>query len=379
LEAALHQMNLGNDRCRDLAAESRGRLAAVVDLLGGGVAPPHWASPLGAPQLVPFLLAGSWCQNPGDVDAVARLARVSADEVAQRLSRWANETDPPVRLVGGMWEWVSRQRAWPHLARYVTMADLTAFRQVALEVLGEVDPRLDLAPGQRWMASLHNCAPRYSEPLRKGLADALAMLATHPNNVRAGADAGNLVYALLRDLLGAAPDPRRWYSLAPVLPLLAEAAPRVFLNAVERDAVGDAAVRALLFQEEGYFGSSRHCHLLWALETLAWSPEYLADTAIALGGLAKNEPTGRTGNRPGESLRTIFLAWCPSTTGSVTQRLAAIDALNRLHPSVAFDLCRKLLPTVPKDIATPTPRPRWRPWAAEHEHGFRMDVHLGAI
>lgn len=128
LETALRRMNLGEDRCRDLAAESRGRLAAVVDLLGGGTTPPHWASPDAAPQLVPFLLAGSWCENPGDAEAMARLARCSADEVAQRLSRWSNETDPPIRLVGGMWEWVSRQRAWPHFARHVTAADLTAFR-----------------------------------------------------------------------------------------------------------------------------------------------------------------------------------------------------------------------------------------------------------
>ncbi|MBN9518700.1 hypothetical protein J0H58_09305 [bacterium] len=111
LETALRGMDVPDERCRELAAESRGRVAAVVDLLGGGVRAPHWAAPAVASQLIPFLLAGSWSQTPGDLDAVGQLARLTPDELSQRLARWANETDPPLRLVAGMWEWVSRQRA----------------------------------------------------------------------------------------------------------------------------------------------------------------------------------------------------------------------------------------------------------------------------
>lgn len=239
-------------------------------------------------------------------------------------------------------------------------------------MLGEGDPRLDLAPDRRWMASLHNCAPRYSEPLRKGLAEALIMLATHSSAVRTGTDVAGVVNVLVRDLFGPAPDPRRWYSLAPVLPLLAEAAPGVFLTTVERDVVGDGSVRSVLFQEEGYLGGSRHCHLLWAIETLAWSPEHLADAAVALAGLATNDPGGRTANCPAASLRTIFLPWHPYTTASVPQRLAAIDAINRHHPDVAFDLALRLLPAR-HDSATPTPRPRWRQWAAERQTRVPMN------
>ena len=47
-----------------------------------------------------------------------------------------------------------------------------------------------------------------------------------------------------------APEPRRWYSLASVLPILAEASPDEFLAAVERDVIGDATVQAALFEEE---------------------------------------------------------------------------------------------------------------------------------
>ena len=365
LEDALREMNVPDERRRELAAESRGRIAALVDLLGGGVAAPHWAAPAAAPQLVPFVLAGSWSQTPGDLDAVRRLARVTADEVAERTARWANETDPPLRLVGGMWEWISRRRGWPHLGRFVTQADLAAIRQVAADALGEVDPRLTLAPDQRWMATIHDRVPVYSAALRKGLAETLAILAAFPDVVRAGSNPVDLVNGVVRELFGTAPSPDRWYSLSPLLRPLAEAAPDVFLSMVKRDAVGDAGVRAVLFQAEGLFGGSRHTELLWALETLAWSPEHLTRVALALGGLTVHDPGGNTVNRPAASLRTIFLAWKPYTAATVPQRLAALDALARRYPDVAFHLLRDLIPTR-METATPTPRPRWRPWADGH-------------
>lgn len=315
LEPALRGLGISEDVSRSLAGESRGRLAALIELLGGGVAAPPWALPATAAQVLPFLLAGSWTEATGDTEALAALARAPQDEIASRLGRWANETDPPVRLVGSQWEWISRQRAWPHLGRYITAADLAAFRQVVTDVLGEDDPRLTLPTDQRWMAAVHNCLPRYSGVLREGLADGLALVATHPGSASAAIQPAAVVGAIVRDVFGVSPNTARWYSLAPALRSLAEAAPDQFLSLVERDVVGNAGVRNDLFREEGMFGGSRHCHLLWALEILAWCPQYLSRVAVTLGGLAANDPGGSQANRPAASLRAIFLAWRPVECG----------------------------------------------------------------
>ncbi len=360
LEAALQLMKFDFDRSNDIANESRGRLAAVIDLLGGGNAPPRWAMPAIAPQLVPFFLAGSWCETANDLELLAILARISTEEISQLMSRWANESDPPVRLVGGVWEWVSRQRGWQYLARHITSADLTAFGHAVTSVLTENDPRFELSPDKRWMANLYNRSPKYSGQLQTGMAEALVILAANPTATLTSVDVSGMVKSIVGTLFKPQADPRRWYSLSPILPLLAEADPDIFINVVDRDVLRGADVRDAIFTEEGFFGGSRSHHLLWALEMLAWAPEHLSGVTLLLAALSATDPGGKSSNRPASSLRTIFLPWFPATTATVVQRLIALDVLRAKYPPIAFDLCVRLLPARHGDTSMPTPRPKWR-------------------
>jgi hypothetical protein len=379
LEAALAAMGVPDGRARQLACESKGQITALLDLLGPGpVCNPPWATPAAAPALVPLLLAGAWSQAEGDAEAVAQLAHASPEELARLLARWANEADPPVRLVSGVWQWLSRKRAWPHLSRYITANHLAAFRQAVTTVLGEIDPGLDLPAEERWLAPLHNRARRYSGHLREGLAEGLAILATRGAGPLSGVGAEDFTRGVVCDLFGTELDPRRWCSLAGVLPLLAEAAPDVFLTAVERDVIGRPEVLASLFEEEGVFGGSRHTHLLCALETLAWSAEHLSRAAVALAGLAARDPGGRMANRPRESLRAIFLPWRPQTSAPLGVRFAALDAVAREDEEVAFGVCRQMLPRG-HDAVTPTSRPRWRTWRPDTAEGVPEEDYQHAV
>jgi DNA-binding transcriptional ArsR family regulator len=364
---ALRKMGLSDDNADRLAAESKGSLSVLVDLLGGATALPHWGAPAVARSLTPLLLAGSWSQSEADTAVLLRLSGLQRNELSSLLARWVNEMDPPLRQVAGVWEWVSRRRAWPHLSRYITPSDVATFRELALDVLGERDPRLELPPDDRWMAAAHQKVPKYSEHLRKGFAETLALLGTqHPVPIPGYGDSSVLAKVLVRELFAANADPRWWYSVAPYLPVLAEAAPDIFLSAIERDVLAQPAVRDALFQEEGLFGGSQHTHLLWALETLAWCPEYLTKAALILAALTKHDPGGRLANRPPESLRMIFLPWHPYTMATVPERLSAIDALYSQHPDTTFGLCVPFLRGGP-DTATPTPAPHWRDWKVDRE------------
>lgn len=371
LEAALRGMGLDDGRARDVSRESKGQMGAIVGLLGSAAttAPPPWSAPEHGPKLVPLLAAGSWGANAADMEAVAGLARTSRDDLDRLLSRWQHEPDPPLRAVGGAWEWISRRRAWPLLSRVLTREDLRLFREACLRVLGESDPRFDLQPEQRWMSSVLGRSPCYSVLLRQGLAGGLAMLATMGGDLPAEPDCQGYADAVVRELFGEAADPRRWYSLASELPVLAEASPDTFLQLVERDVVASRDVLPALRQPESPMGGGgRRHHLLWALERLAWSPDHLTRAAGLLAALTDPTTEGRSGNHPLESLRRIFLPWRPHTAATLTQRLGAVDSFARTHEPVAFGLCLALLPKA-HDSSSPTSRPDWRAWAREGDPG----------
>src|SRR5204862_138808 len=112
--------------------------------------------------------------------------------------------------------------------------------------------------------------------------------------------------SIVRRLLEAAnKDWRLWASLSPLLPRLAEGAPDEFLTALESALKQDSPPILRLFDEgnDTMFARSSHTGLLWALETLAWSPAHVARAAIALATLSRLAPAGKTLNQPGASLR----------------------------------------------------------------------------
>ncbi len=159
----------------------------------------------------------------------------------------------------------------------------------------------------------------------------------------------------------------RWLSLAKWLPDLAEAAPDEFLEATEV-LVSDEEATRKVFEEErcGVVPSSMHTYLLWALERLAWCPDYLSRTTVILGRLDALDPGGQLGNRPRNSLTAIYVPWYPHTAASSSRRMDAIKALYDRCPVEAWRLGVSLLPE-PHDIAMPTDTPRWRPWKPETE------------
>ena len=172
--------------------------------------------------------------------------------------------------------------------------------------------------------------------------------------------------SIVSKLLGRAnQDTRLWLSLSHVLPLLAEAAPDVFLEEVEDGLKGDTPRVMDLFVEapDPLFGSANHSGLLWALESLAWSPDHLARAALVLATLAHMDPGGQWANRPAASLRGIFLPWLPQTTARVEKRMAIIDRLRERTPDVSWKLMKELLPEF-RGISFPSAKPRWREWAS---------------
>lgn len=369
---ALLTMGIPEAGADPLATLGRHSLAALRRnmAIDAAILSPRWAQASEARALIPVLLAGRWDDgNAGDRDVLGRLAGADYASVSATLVRWANESDPPVRRVGDTWMLVSREDAWPLLSRHLTRGDLERFAEVIVEALGQADPRFDLPVRERAMAGILGKVPAQSGYLREGLAETLGIMAAHSDTSRFQDAASGQEWAdrIVRRLFAGAGDWRVWASVALRLPLLAEASPRVFLQAVGRAVAGASPVLADLFTDHdsgfGTFDDSPHTGLLWALEVLCWSPDYLGEAALYLAALDRIDPGGRLGNRPMRSLRSIFLIWHPQTAATAAQRLHVLDRIRQREPACAWRLMVRLLPEM-SSVGESTSRPRWRDWVA---------------
>lgn len=364
-KAALLDMGLSPARAEELATLARRSLMSLRRKLAiiRGVQQPRWASPDHASEHLPALLANSWNDSAeGDRKALSELARIPYDVLSRSLIRAAQQSDPPVRRVGSIWYLVSSEDAWSLLARFLTPEDLSAFERVVLRVLGEADTTNRSPGGRRG----HGVAPGHSGELRKGLADTLALMGALSAPVRF-ADGSSVGRIVRRVIAGLADDWRGWAILGDVLPKLAEAAPDAFLHSVETLLGDQAAVRGLLSDHRDvHLGGCVHSGLLWALETIAWSPEHLARAACALAALARMDPGGTWSNRPENSLREIFMLWHPQTSVDLKGRARVLDTIRQREPDVAWKLLCQLLPDSMVH-AHSTAKPRWRAWAPDEE------------
>ncbi|MCI5220361.1 MAG: hypothetical protein D3914_14500, partial [Candidatus Electrothrix sp. LOE2] len=223
----------------------------------------------------------------------------------------------------------------------------------------ERDPAFELPKEDRCAASIYGKTPQWSPALKKGLAEGLALLGSHPKVLsNCSQDKAELTAVLaVRDIFADA-DWVLWGSLNNLLPVLAEAAPTEFLNAVENALqVSPCPFDELFAQEDS--NTIYMSGLLWALETLAWYPDYLIRVCVLLGELASRDPGGNWRNRPDNSLSTILLPWYPQTLASIEKRQTAVTTLCRELPEIGWKQVIALLPNQ-LSMTQQSRKPLWR-------------------
>lgn len=327
-------------------------------------------------------LLGGWQEAyDQDVGVVAEVIGMRFDEWRGRVVPRIQQPGAPLILRDRAWRMRARGEAWHALGSALVDDDLLRFEKAACKVLGETDPTIDLPKEERWIASIHGKKRSFSELLRRGMTETLALLGCRAKALSAASQgcAEQVASKVVRTLLHGA-DWTRWMSVHDLLPLLAEASPDVFLSALEA-ALGDPSESpfAKLFEQEGsgFMGHNYVTGLLWALETLAWHPHYFGRAFALLVALASIDPGGQFGNRPAHSLVTVLLPWFPQTTAPLKARIAAIKAAARKHGAVAWGLITKLLPEF-GGSSSGSRKPAWRAdlmadWKEGVSHAFYFE------
>lgn len=195
----------------------------------------------------------------------------------------------------------------------------------------------------------------------------MALLGTYPKALSACTDrrAEGTAISAVREVL-ASGSGALWASINDILPLLAEAAPEAFLDAVDAAIHSDEGAFTKVFSEEstGVGGRTYITGVLWGLETLAWESVYLVHVCRILADLAALDPGGNWSNRPSNSLTTILLPWFPQTCAPTDVRHAAVRVVAKRQPQVAWKLVLSLLPET-HSITSGTHKPIWRPFIPE--------------
>lgn len=363
VQEALGKAGYSEERARTLAQKSGGSLGSLLRCIQNASLMPEWAEGSPAAELAIAELLGSWSeQSEADRAVVEDVSGNSYGEWIETMRELALRPGTPLTQRDGVWKFVARYEGWYALGPRLFDEHLERLRNTAVVVLRQEDPKFELPPEERYASSIHGKVLANSHFLRNGLAESLALLGSHPEALTSctlGKAEATAVLAVREMLAGASWV--QWASLNDLLPLLAEAAPGEFFDAVEKALNSDPCPFNEMFRQEGdgVFGGTYMSGLLWALETLAWDGELLSRAVICLGELAARDPGGRWLNRPANSLTTILLPWFPQTCATIAGRGAAVATLLAELPDVGWELLLSLLPQSHSTSAY-TRKPAWR-------------------
>jgi excisionase family DNA binding protein len=373
-QTALESAKIGSGDAYELAALARRSMPSLVRKLGREprFKRPPWTSPPESAVFAPLTLVGRWTASEEDRDLVQRIVGKPWDEIERMLLHWRKSDDPPLVLSDTEWHLASPDEACLLLHGSLTTADLSRWHSVVVDVLVEADPRLELPPDEQPMAQILGKVRRYSGAVRRGLAQGIALLGSAEEEVltdgKSGKDHASRVVRELFTRANADESGHTWHALSDVLPLLAEAAPNEFLDAVHDDLDRAKPLLASMFQDNhegaGFFSSSPHTGLLWALETLCWSADLLPSAALALARLEAVDPGGRLSNRPLASLEHVLVAWIPQTSAPLATKIRTLETITKQLPDVAWTLVLALWPSR-HATSFPPSSPRFHDWKPE--------------
>ncbi|WP_229714314.1 helix-turn-helix transcriptional regulator [Saccharibacillus endophyticus] len=367
-QKALESMGYNRDEARQLGRESGRSLTVLRRRLSKleAIRTPQWMEdPTVSDILSTFLFAGTWNANNNADRAILSLLTndMEYEEIEKEFGKLLILSDSPVWSIGHLRGMVSKIDTLYALNKKITWENIKCFLDIAELILDEDDPALDLPEDQQWAANIYDKTRECSSVLRENVAESVLLLAIHGNDLfeeRYGHnieyEVGKVIKKVLTPLTL-----RKLKAQSNELPVYAEAAPDTFLNILEKDLLSGSPELLKLMEPvpSGLFARSSRTGLLWALESIAWSPQYLRRVVRILAKLAQTKIEDNLSNKPIASLQSIFRSWMPQTTAPLELRMSALEHLAKDYPDIAWTICIQEINEVSM-IGTYNYKPRWR-------------------
>ncbi len=319
-------------------------------------------------------LLGAWhADQSADLDLVVNLVNLDWATIEDSLRADANDLDPIFSVAGNSWAVRDLADTGSLVMSKLTTNDLHALEKAVQISFGRVTFDQNKTGVSVWSSDLDQSPSSLSRQLKKGLAEVLAFLGANGERITLGNGQllsscisgyiGELLGRANKDLTGAI-----WQGSLEVLPLLAEAAPEVFLRELAEGLKSGGPLSGSLFKdsksERSYSIASPHVYLLYALEALSWKPELLSRVVEILATLALEDPGGVLVNRPLNSMISILHVLRPQTAAAVARRISVCEEILTIHPEIGWKLLIGILPH-DRGMLQFNHEPRFRNWKPE--------------
>ena len=300
-------------------------------------------------SLIPYILIGSFSEiNESDLEVIKKITK-NNDEPLQILRDEYEKDSSFITFQNNIWTIKNRIEIIQKISSSIYDESFSLLKKIAKEILSEIDPKYEMPLSERIYAGIKNKTPKFSGNIRKSVAETLAIINSNilcfSNISQNKFITEDVVFFILKNKSW-----KSWASLDYLLPIIAESSPNTFLNMVEEElSKGKESEFIKLFPQKNnddWLSNSNYLtDLLWSLEALAWKEEYLGKVAKILLDLSKldNFDTNH-GNRPINSLQTIFLPWLPQTQAGSSKRIEIINSLNiaELDNAIIWNLTKNL-------------------------------------
>ncbi len=341
LKRHLVNMKEQEDRAKKYADNSGGSLAVLKRIIRGVDEQPNWTENYSS--VIPILFTQNWERDrTGDNAVIEQLSRKSPNDYERDLNRLLVQKDSPIHIIGNQWKIASPLDAWIILLPYIARPDLKNFKKVSIQVLKAIDPYYCLSSLEDNISNIQKIQAYCTNDMRKGIAYSLVIFALFCDRCK-GLNSQNsqeFIDEIVTEVLDNE-SIEQWLSLGDVLPLLAEASPESFLDALENLSMNDDGLISLMYSESKTYGM--YVELLWALERLAWDNEYAERSCILLAKFAEHDDGGNVANRPINSLINIFFSRNPQTTANDQARNVILKQIIEKYPNTGWRILIELL------------------------------------
>lgn len=301
------------------------------------------------------IIFGGWDEtNENDKEVISNFIGKKYDDWILKLRTILKDKNSILEYKNNKWKIKDKNNIIKKYAPDFFQDELEIFKNSAINILSERNPKFDLESDKRSMSNIYKKNTKYSDFLRKSIAETLPIItANYRNFDKCKNYAANLPLLVVRKVLENN-NWEIWASIGELLPLLAESAPEEFLQQLDYKLKNNNDMIRKLFSEKEYYVTTYNYStgLYWALELTAWESRNLIESCMLLSKIAKFDKEAI------KHIANIILPWYPQTKAPIENRIIVVQNILKESPDDGWELLKNLMPGV-ITIASPSYKPKW--------------------